>query len=46
VRLDKVVLAVEEKGERAQTELTPADSRELAGLLEKAAATAEQTPGS
>jgi len=46
-RLDKVVLAVTQQDDaRAQTELTAADAREIAGMLEAAATTGEQTPGS
>lgn len=44
-RLDKVVLVVGVRDDaRTQTELTPVDARELARMLEEAAATGEQTP--
>lgn len=47
VRLDKVVLVVKRDQERtAQAELTPTDARELARMLEDAAATGERTPSS
>jgi len=46
-RLDKVVLVVSQQDDaRVETELTATDAREIARMLEEAAATGEQTPGS
>jgi len=46
-RLDKVVLVVSQQDDaRVETELTASDAREIARMLEEAAATGEQTPGS
>lgn len=46
VRLDKVVLTVSEGDDSATTELTPAEARAVRRMLEQAADSAEQTPGS
>lgn len=46
-RLDKVVLAVTSRdADAAETALTAADAREIAGALERAADAAERTPTS
>ncbi len=46
-RLDKVVLVVTpQDADRVETELTAAGAREIAGMLQQAAETGEQTPGS
>lgn len=45
VRLDKVVLVVQQQvAGTAQAELTPKEARDLARMLEDAAAAAERTP--
>lgn len=46
VRLDKVVLAYTHDAASVSIPLTPADAREIAGLLRGAADTAERTPTS
>ncbi len=46
-RLDKVVLAItQHHAGSASTTLTPADARQIADLLRRAADTAERTPPS
>jgi hypothetical protein len=44
VRLDKVVLAFTHDAASVTIPLTPADARQVAGLLRGAADTAERTP--